>query len=734
MADDYLWLIGVFIALVGTTVMNFGLNLEKYAQIKLLARPPEERISMYKYPLWLFGVFTSLMGNIIAGILGLAFAPQSTISPIYSFTLVANLFWARVFLKESFQKTDFIGVFFIIVGASTAVVTGSRASTTDYEMKDFVDLFFSLPFVIFMSILLTAIGIQWYYFSRKITPLRIKIQEYIDQGNINPNKIGLDHDTGINNTSEPVQDPMSDNHLTTIKSLSGTSSSAASSARSRDSDMGASEEDENTDDDGDGDSNEINKNDLREFYELKIEYSKWIKIHPFLGCSLSGMYGAISMVFTKMSSQCIKLVFFDDNQSQWSIPWTYIFLLAFIGTMTLQVHYINISLRYFDALYCVPVYQCIYTLFSTLAGLIYFEEYKDFELLNWIVFPIGVTLTIFGAYVESLRDFSIDNTSSEATAQDGKISKENNNNISSNKDNDKDSKNINLSPQKMVTKIEIATSSSCETIDTTSSGQTQSDKASDGSVSPPASSDEICEIGAEVTATRQNSKSANNYHYHHHNRRQTFLGIAVDPENTLFGIFPTPNQDDFLKQLDVNKQVVPTWIDSDMYKKHFDAEYNIGNGDGLSRKQLNQLNRGTDKPKFGPNRSVNAFGNSSFNTMVPFDINPIDYNSNSGVNYKNQHMKVSFSTNDVFGIIDRKVINDEIALVKQNAHNVNGATVLAPFAQQVSLLQQSVINPMVDKFKQNFHHDSSNTRDGSYKRDNSSKKTGKNQGNTSVHL
>mgnify|MGYP001807263502 CR=1 FL=1 len=47
----------------------------------------------------------------------------------------------------------------------------------------------------------------------------------------------------------------------------------------------------------------------------------------------------------------------------------------------------------FPAMVIVPLMQICWTLFSIVSGMIYFEEYKGFTTLMWIMFPVGVVVS-----------------------------------------------------------------------------------------------------------------------------------------------------------------------------------------------------------------------------------------------------------------------------------------------------------------------------------------------------
>ena len=107
---------------------------------------------------------------------------------------------------------------------------------------------------------------------------------------------------------------------------------------------------------------------------------------------------------TKSVSELLKVTWQGDNQFDSFLTYVFIFGMGFF--IACQINYLNQALKYFDSLYCVPVFQCFFIVFSTFGGFIYFREYLDFDAGNWIFFPIGIIVTVTGVYIESLRDMT----------------------------------------------------------------------------------------------------------------------------------------------------------------------------------------------------------------------------------------------------------------------------------------------------------------------------------------
>ena len=108
------WL-GVVSSTVGSIVLNFGLNLQRYAHLKLALVPVSDRTHYTRHPMWILGFVIFLVGN-LGDAVGLTFTPQSVITPIGSVSLVSNLVFARLLLKERIGLPTFGGVVLIIAG------------------------------------------------------------------------------------------------------------------------------------------------------------------------------------------------------------------------------------------------------------------------------------------------------------------------------------------------------------------------------------------------------------------------------------------------------------------------------------------------------------------------------------------------------------------------------------------------------------------------------------------
>jgi hypothetical protein len=69
-----------------------------------------------------------------------------------------------------------------------------------------------------------------------------------------------------------------------------------------------------------------------------------------------------------------------------------------------QIHFLSIALQKFDSLYCVPIFQCFYILVSAVGGATFFKEFSSFTLVQSIMFPMGIVLTLSGVFLLSRRN------------------------------------------------------------------------------------------------------------------------------------------------------------------------------------------------------------------------------------------------------------------------------------------------------------------------------------------
>ncbi|KAG0358790.1 magnesium transporter NIPA-domain-containing protein [Gamsiella multidivaricata] len=194
---NHVW-IGVVITLISSTVLNVGLNGQKYALRKhdekrvLKGLEMEEeherwrqefgwteeqvqeeadrlyeekenrrgklyrRLKPYMFwrnifvsKLWAAGLLVFILGN-LGGFIALRFAPQSLTAPLGSISLISNVIIAPLINKEVLGKWDIAGIFFIVAG-SVMVVVFSGIVAQDYKLCVLINLFHKPATIVYLS-------------------------------------------------------------------------------------------------------------------------------------------------------------------------------------------------------------------------------------------------------------------------------------------------------------------------------------------------------------------------------------------------------------------------------------------------------------------------------------------------------------------------------------------------------------------------------------------------------
>lgn len=148
--------IGLIIIIVSAVLSNLGVNVQKLSHDREEVKPVLEQQTYYLRPLWLTGfvlVFLGAIGDFEA----LGFAPQALVAAVGGgFTVLANVFFAHLWLGQVLTKADVVGTLFIIIG----IVLSTVANQPD-EQLSLVELekqFFQLGFLIYLGVMTIVLG------------------------------------------------------------------------------------------------------------------------------------------------------------------------------------------------------------------------------------------------------------------------------------------------------------------------------------------------------------------------------------------------------------------------------------------------------------------------------------------------------------------------------------------------------------------------------------------------
>ena len=112
--------------------------------------------------------------------------------------------------------------------------------------------------------------------------------------------------------------------------------------------------------------------------------------------ALPGMIAGLTALFSKSAVELVKSAAIGGTDFQH--PVTYLIIIAAIVAAVSQLKFLNKTLQDYDPLVTVPVYNAFMLLSGALSGIVYFEEYKDLDTLDYFLFPIGVGIML-GALV-----------------------------------------------------------------------------------------------------------------------------------------------------------------------------------------------------------------------------------------------------------------------------------------------------------------------------------------------
>ena len=333
-----LWFVGALLSLLACCLENLGFTLQKLSFSRNTRLLRSEQLPLLSQPVWLTGsalVVVGTLGNFVS----LAFAAQSLVAPIGSVSLIANMGFARLLLGESVSKRDLVATALIMAGGALSVAVGDHSSPS-MQLSDFLSLFLS-PAGLGYCVLAVALCVALSVLVRWLHDLRLSMVSRQRRLSMNARLI-----------SPALAAPLS-------------AKAAVSTARAQ-----------------------------QELSVLTRRYSPWERWHPFLCCALAGLFGAVSELFGKMVAELVSTSVGGNEQLLSVFP--YLFLCLMLLSIGLQIHWLAEALMLFDALYCVPMFQCCYVLASTLGGATFWAELQQLSVWESAAFSLGVLIVLGG--------------------------------------------------------------------------------------------------------------------------------------------------------------------------------------------------------------------------------------------------------------------------------------------------------------------------------------------------
>ncbi|XP_076925822.1 putative magnesium transporter NIPA8 [Bidens hawaiensis] len=166
------WVIGAFINLFGSIVINFGTNLLKLGHdererhsilgeginIKTILRP------IISFQSWRIGILFFAFGNAL-NFISFGYAAQSLLSALGSVQFVSNIVFARFVLNKTVTVKVLVATTFIVLGNTSLVAFGNHQSPV-YTQDQLAEKYINITFLFYCLLLMVVVAMHHYVYRR----------------------------------------------------------------------------------------------------------------------------------------------------------------------------------------------------------------------------------------------------------------------------------------------------------------------------------------------------------------------------------------------------------------------------------------------------------------------------------------------------------------------------------------------------------------------------------------
>ncbi|KAI9984366.1 hypothetical protein PInf_005742 [Phytophthora infestans] len=129
-----------------------GVNLQKFSFMReAKGRSVGDKRGYFRQPLWVIGLFLVVGGSIL-DFVALGFMPQSLATPVGGSTMVANVAFASLLLKEKFTKSDAIGTALVLLGIIVVAIFAEKESAC-YTVDELIALYREPLFAVYATLM-----------------------------------------------------------------------------------------------------------------------------------------------------------------------------------------------------------------------------------------------------------------------------------------------------------------------------------------------------------------------------------------------------------------------------------------------------------------------------------------------------------------------------------------------------------------------------------------------------
>ena len=132
--------------------------------------------------------------------------------------------------------------------------------------------------------------------------------------------------------------------------------------------------------------------------------------------ALPGVIAGLTALFSKSAVEILKSA--STGGKDFQHPVTYLIIVAAIAFAVTQLKFLNRTLRMYNPLVAIPIYNAFMLLFGALSGIIYFEEFKDLGPLDYFLFPLGVAIMLGALILFAKRPIQLESDPIDSMVSD----------------------------------------------------------------------------------------------------------------------------------------------------------------------------------------------------------------------------------------------------------------------------------------------------------------------------
>lgn len=116
---------------------------------------------------------------------------------------------------------------------------------------------------------------------------------------------------------------------------------------------------------------------------------------------LASLVATVTVTFAKASSELLKDLANGDSSSFQGVA--VLVPLVLLISLPAQLHFINTSLMFNDALFHLPVFYVFFVVGGTIGGGVMYDEFQDYRWWRWLLLVLGIIIIFAGVVLAAER-------------------------------------------------------------------------------------------------------------------------------------------------------------------------------------------------------------------------------------------------------------------------------------------------------------------------------------------